>query len=337
MSFHPHKRPNRILNILGVSAGNGVMLYPFKDHVIANIECRSDYYIKGQALQWNTNFDVPMYKTLKEFKKPIDVILGHPKCGLSSMFALSRGKKFSSHQDEPSLTLFIEAVHKYRPKIFVMENLPKLLDSFEDSDLKSTFQEYNISYIKGPVSMFGNSQLTRKRLIVIGLRNDYYTNKRKKTIKRIPLNKTEPHKTKTLLMNLPDNGNITEPLTDIITMYAGYKVSLDDAQDFWLSNPNLRHWPVNNGRMSTAPGVYINHETDYPLTVRKTNRQFNPDGIQMSPRELARIQGICDGFLIYHDKDPKVTINKGRITVANTPPMNLSFWLLGRFQMLKLL
>lgn len=328
---------SRVLHVLGVSAGNGVLLFPFKKHLIGNVECRSDFYVKGQPLQWKANFDVPIWKTLPEFNINIDVILGNPKCGFSSMFALSRGKKFSSHEDEPSLTLFIQAIHKYNPKVFLLENLPKFLNSFPDQSLKSTFSNYTISYITGSVSQFGNSQLTRERLIVIGLRNDFYTNKRRKTIKRLPLKNFEPKTTKELLRNLPENGHWTEPILDIITMYAGHKLSLNQAQNFWLANKDTRHWPVNNDRMANAPGVYINRANDIPLTVRKTNRQFNPNGIQMSPRELARIQGIPDNFLFYKDHNPKVSINKGRITAANTPPMEVGFWFYDRLRMLRLL
>jgi asparagine synthase (glutamine-hydrolysing) len=50
--------------------------------------------------------------------------------------------------------------------------------------------------------------------------------------------------------------------------------------------------------MKNLPGVYRNLANEYPLTARKQNRQFNSLGYIMSPRELARIQGLPDDFKI---------------------------------------
>lgn len=319
-------------NILGVSAGNGVMLFPMRQYVIGNIECRPDYYIKGQPHQWGVNFSSPMFKNIPDYfdSTHVDVIVGHPKCGHSSMFALSRGKKFTSHSGEPSLELYIRAVIKYNPKYFFMENLEGILNTYSKEDFQEIFPDHRLIFLTGSVSRYGNSQKTRKRLLLIGIRWDIFTKPLDKIFKN--QKKYSLQTTEDLLKALPINGNITEPSDDIITMYSGFKISLLDAQMFWLDNPNLRHWPVKNGRMNTAPGVYINREEDFPLTVRKTNRQFNPEGIQMSPRELGRIQGVTDNFLFYEDKNPKVTINKGRITVGNSPPMQMGSWILSRLK-----
>lgn len=324
-------------NVLGVSAGNGVILHPLRDQVIANIEGRSDYYIKGQPLQWNLNFSVPMVKSFDPNYKNVDIIIGHPKCGLSSMFALSRGKTFKSHEGEPSLDLFIQAVNHYKPKLFLLENLPKFLESFDD--VKQTFKDYALILHKGSVSDFGNSQVSRKRLVMVGLRLDSFRQKAYSALKALPT-PSNPKPVELLLKNLPENGNITEPIDDIITMYSGFKISLLGAKVFWRENPHLRHWPVYEGKMNTAPGVYINRTGDFPLTVRKTNRQFNPIGEQMSPRELARIQGIPDGFELYmgNPQTPSSTIiNKGRVTVANTPPYEIGLWFSKKVRRLKYL
>lgn len=324
----PKKLPYRIL---GVSAGNGIMLFPLRDYVIANIECRSDYYSGGKPLQWGLNFDVPMYKTIPEnLQDRVDIIIGHPKCGHSSMFALSRGKQFTSHKGEPSLDLYIKSIIKYNPKMFFMENLDGLLNTYSELDLRDMFPDHKLIFISGSVTMFGNSQKTRKRLLIIGIRFDIYTTSAERIFRRFK--PFEPLTTEELLINLPTNGNIREDLDEVITMYSGYKISLSDAQEFWLDNPDKRHWPVDNGRMKTAPGVYINRSNDIPLTVRKTNRQFNPKGEQMSPRELARIQGVTDNFMFYNYPNDKTTINKGRVTVGNSPPMEIGMWILSRLK-----
>jgi site-specific DNA-cytosine methylase len=312
--------------ILGISAGNGVMTYALRENIIGNVECRPDYYIGGKPYQWDLNYPgVPMLKVLPNLDK-VDVIIGHPKCGMSSKFALSRGKKYGSHIGEESLDLFIEGVNKYNPLFFFMENLEKFLDSFPGEELENLFPNHFLIKHRGSVSRFGNSQVTRKRLLIVGISTQISTPTVIRKFKKFPRINKELKPTRELLKNLPKNGMLTEDLDSEITMYAGFKISLRQAQEFWKSNPELRHWPAG-GAMKTAPGVYINRDSDLPLTVRKTNRQFNPLGIQMSPRELARIQGIPDNFLIYEDGNITRSINKGRVTVGNTPPFEVSQWI----------
>lgn len=309
--------------VLGVSAGNGVMLYPFRKHLIANFEVRKEYYFRGDAPQWELNFpNIPIFSedTMGFYdSEGIDVIIGHPKCGNSSMFALSRGKKFTSHAGEPSLELFFKAVAKFKPKIWALENLPKLTETVSIESMTTIDgTEYGITQFNGSVASFGNSQISRQRLVLFAVRKDIWLNN---PMPEWPCETPDLlRRSAELLQSLPPNGHFTESLSDTITVYGGFKATLAEMQEFWMTHPKLRHYPAS-GNMGTAPGVYINRFNDYPLTVRKTNRQFNHNGVQMSPRELARIQGIPDSFKILSNGYPlKTLINKGRFTVANTPP-----------------
>ena len=88
-----------------------------------------------------------------------------------------------------------------------------------------------------------------------------------------------------------------------------------------------KKWPVNQGNLRNQPGVYRNFAEDLPLTVRKQNRQFNHRGDMLTPREMARIQGLPDHFKIWYDEDQHYyCINKGRTTIAKTPPYEISKW-----------
>jgi site-specific DNA-cytosine methylase len=321
--------------ILGVSAGNGVMLFPFKDYLIGNVEVRSDYYVRSKPIQWDINFTQPMWDKLPELGASPLAIIGHPKCGSSSMLALSRGKKNTSHKGEKSLELFLSALKKYSPTTFLLENLPKLLDSYSLEDFQEMLPEYRLFSWQGSVSQFGNSQITRERLLILGARKDRLSKLQFHKLCKIP-RKNATQTTYGLLKKLPKNGSYTEPLDEVITLYSGFKIKLSEMKDFWLNNPELKHYPIKDGPMNTAPGVYINRSHEFPLTARKTNRQFNPWGEQMSPRELARIQGIPDNFLLWDLKD-KTSLNKGRVTVANTPPYEIGEWFLSRLRSIWLL
>lgn len=50
------------VRVLGISAGQGALLFPFKENLIANIEPRSVFHTKGEE-QWKLNFgNIPFLK-----------------------------------------------------------------------------------------------------------------------------------------------------------------------------------------------------------------------------------------------------------------------------------
>jgi site-specific DNA-cytosine methylase len=335
------------MNVLGVEAGNGVLLYPLKKHLMGNIETRAIFHTKGNE-QWRINFeDIPYYKTIEEIrygvKDRVDVILGNPDCGHSSMLSYSRRKSLSDPRDNVSLNLYIKCVKKYKPKIFLMENLPKLLDICDTNFWEKTFPEYSFNFHISSVSEWGNSQKSRVRLIIMGIKtelaHDPNTN--------IQYHFTEIYKvhklksTGELLKGLDKEdiefGHVREDINSIITLYAGFKIALKDVQKFWKENPEISRWVVKNKKFSTAPGVYRNTKNKYPSTARKCNRQFNPEGLQMSPRELARIQGVPDEFKLYIDPENiQYCINKARATVTKTPPWEIGQWFYNQLITLKI-
>ncbi len=325
---------NRI-SVLGISSGNGVLLHPFKGSVLGNSELRSDYYLNQRTPQWEANFPgTPMKKGLFEVKEKVHAIIGHPKCGLSSMLALSRGKSFKSHVGEPSLDLFMDSIDLHYPDFFFMENLPSFLDSYSLSDLQLEFPLYYVHVVQGPVTLWNNSQYSRVRLIIVGIKRSL--KEKKNLIQKLSppnyINATAHLKrTGQLLKNLPENGHYREDIDDVIAIYGGRQMSLRDIQEYWLDNPEAKRFAAGN-HLNNAPGVYRNREQDLPSTVRKGNREFNPEGLPMSPRERARIQGIPDDFVIIGpDTHPglsyKTMLNKGRVTVASTPPYEIGLWI----------
>ncbi len=315
--------------VLGVSAGNGVMLYPFKKHVRGNIELRNDYTTKGNPDQWSLNFPGTFFSNkLEEIEEPVDLIIGHPKCGNSSTLALSRGKKLKSHKDEPSLELFLASITKYQPKAFLLENLPKLLDSYSMADLSELYPNYLLQAWTGSMFDLGNSQKNRKRLIITGV-------KKTKSRKAHKVNDALLHKFPVgypnwagrLFDDLPDNGDFRPPMGQKIALYGGTSMTYDDIQHLWARlAPDTRiKTPAEN--FSTAPGVYKDDLYKYPSTIRKSNRCFNPYGLSYTPRERCRLQGIPDSFQILDSGYPDKTLfNKGCITTGSSPCYEVGLW-----------
>lgn len=324
------------MKILGINGGNGVILYPMRKHLIGNVEIRSVFKTPDD-IQWELNFpDIPLITKASQMTQIIsaDVIVGAPNCGHSSILAYSRAKKLSDPMKDDSFELFLTSLKFYKPKVFMMENLPKVLDMVPKQIWYESFPEYELIFHTLSVSEWGNSQKTRIRLVLIGLKKEWF----KGNLSKAQYHFSNVYKLKKLKIckdllgdlgekEIPEIGHIREDITDIITMYSGFKISLKKVQKFWLKNPTLKRWPVNDKKFTTAPGVYRNLETSYPAVARKANRQFNAQGLQMSPRELAIIQGLPKRFKIYMDLDRKTfSINKGRTTVTKTPPMEISRW-----------
>lgn len=317
--------------ILAVCGGNGSWIYPMKKNLIGNIEPRSLFHTQDN-IQWKRNFgDIPYWRKADDIMCFPDVIVGAPDCGSSSMMALTRAKEFSNPLENDSFMTFFECIQYMHPSIFFMENLPKAKTQVES--LTWLREMYHLHYIEGSVTLFGNSQKNRVRMIVMGIKKDFPIN-HKLIWKHISkLKECKPKTTQFLLKGLTDKnhsyetGHITEDLDIMVTMYAGFKMKLRDVKKYWASRPREKRFLAGDRKYSSAPGVYRNLRWEYPQVARKSNRQFNPDGIQMSPRELARVQGIPDEFIIHAEVGCKTYwINKGRTTVAKCPPYEIGIW-----------
>jgi site-specific DNA-cytosine methylase len=318
------------LKVLGICGGNGVILHPFKNHLIANIEPRTVFHTTNQE-QWNLNFSSPFDETsnVKYRRDSVEVIIGAPDCGHSSILSYSRSKKLHDPTLNDSLRIYIEGIEYYQPKIFMMENLPNLLDTYPD--LLGQFPNYRFKIFKESVSAWGNSQITRIRLIIIGIRKDLpgRVDDNFKLPAKVEL-KTSGQLIKGLEELNPAICHVRESDDKMICLY--YKdqrrISVKEARRIWLTDfKTEKRWAVNQGALTTQPGVYRNFADDYPLTVRKQNRQFNHWGFMLSPREMARIQGVPDSFKLWYNEDRhEYAINKARTTVTKTPPYEIGVW-----------
>lgn len=333
------------MKVLGVCGGNGAVLYPFLENLIGNIEPRSAFKTPDNR-QWKLNFhNIPLINKMadkpliqgwdmewnKQFKG-VDIIIGHPDCGNSSMLAYSRGKKLTNPRKNQSVILFSESISRLKPKFFLFENLPKFLENFTAEEINEYFCNYRLKMFTGSVSKWGNSQVNRKRLVIVGIRRDLHGYK--KYFKLPDPKDFILSTTRELIHDLvsedekPIMGHIREKLDDVVTLYGGFKQSLRDIQIGWTTHlKDKQRWEVIDRKFTSAPGVYKNLPEKYPNTVRKGNREFNYNGLMMSPRERARIQGIPDYFKIWVDYGKKkLAINKGRLSTTKCFPYEISEW-----------
>lgn len=318
------------LQVLGVCAGNGASLYPFfkkpkRYNIVANIEPRPIFYtLKNE--QWVSNYpNIRLSKNELGIGR-VDILIGHPDCGHSSVLTLSTKKSLQSPKGNESLNTFFNSIKLYKPKVWLMENLQALLNTYNEEWFITQFSEYNLKFIKQPVTVFGNSQVNRERLVIVGVS--------KKLPKwKYKFKKTEPRSAKDLLGDIVGTtsilfGQAHEPLTkEVALWWDGKRVTLKRAQELW-NGPlkDSKTWP-GYYNTNTQPGVYKLKPNDPPKTARKQDRQFNYLGLPLTPREMARIQGIPDEFVVYlEDTKLEYWINKARATVSKCPPYEVFSW-----------
>lgn len=315
------------ITIMGICAGNGAVLYPFRRNLMGNVEIRPIFKTLDNK-QWKLNFgDIPLFNKAP-FMEDVDVVIGHPNCGNSSVLSYSRAKTLTDPHLDESIMLYKNWIKHYQPKIFLFENLPAFLR--DGTNPICHFPGYKLKVIRGSVSKFGNSQLTRKRLIIIGIRADLkrvtssdfkLPNKESlhlKRVKELEVTQIDPQDTFC---------HIREDINKQIAIFGGKKLTYRQIQEYWLNNPKKKRFETGENKMKNAPGVYRNLPGDYPLTVRKGNREFNSQGLQMTPRERARIMGIPDKFkLLNNPKNITNTINKANVTVTKCFPYEVSLW-----------
>ena len=239
------------MNVLGVCAGQGALLFPFRKHLIGNIEVRGVFHTPGEE-QWKANFgDIPFYKgyNLPQFEERVDVIISSPDCGASSIMRLSKVKELGNPKDNRSLNLVTAAILEYKPKIFLIENLPRLLSLLPCEFFEETFKDYKLIFHERSVSDYGNSQVSRKRLIVIGVH--------KKTGKKY-LNAFDevfqvkaPKLTRDLLFVSPYGNNYNIPIEKTLAMYDYRKLpekknlTVEKIQVLWNSAfKQEKKWPI---------------------------------------------------------------------------------------------
>lgn len=322
------------MNVLGISAGQGGLLFPFRKRLLGNIEPRGVFHTPGEE-QWKANFkDVPFYKgyCLQEFDEKVDIIISSPDCGASSIMRLSKVKELGKPKDNRSLNLVIEGINYYKPKIFLIENLPRLLSLLPNKYLQEAFKDYKLIFHERSVSDYGNSQVSRKRLIIIGVHKK--TGKKYLNAFNEVFQVKTPKLTRDLLFVSPYGSNYNIPIEKTLAMYdyrklpAKKNLTVRKIQLLWNSDfKNEKKWPIKTAKMSTLPGVYRLELDKAPLTLRPADRQFRPDGYPLGILDFKAIMGFPKAYKIFMDEGNYLYwLNKAKYTIAKGSVYEISVW-----------
>lgn len=325
--------------VLGVAGGGGALLLPFlKDpnyKILGNIEPRAVFHTKKEE-NWRQNFGKIPFKTdFFDLKKRPDIIVGSPDCGASSTMRLSKVKELGNPEKNQTINLLIQAVLTYKPKVFLLENVPKLLTLVPIEVWKKVFKKYDLIFHNHSMADLGNSQVSRKRLLIIGIKKGNSKFKKENFQKIFQVNK--PKVTRNLLEAAYFEGNNTNympPKNKIMAMYDYRKLpkkenlTVKRIHYLWTHDfKSEKKWPIKTAKMSTLPGVYRLESDRPPLTVRPADRQFRPDGWPLGINDIRNIMGFPKDFKIYYDpEDPIYWMNKARNVFAKGACYCVGVW-----------
>nr|UVX75560.1 MAG: C-5 cytosine-specific DNA methylase [Bacteriophage sp.] len=332
-------------NLLGICAGQGALLFPFlrskKFNLLGNIEPRSVFHTKSES-QWKANFKgIPFLKgyELPEDWHP-DIILSSPDCGSCSVMRLSKSKTLGDPKSNKSIQLVFQSIQYYEPALFLIENLPRLLSLISKEMLMDFFKNYKLIFHERSVSDFGNSQVSRKRLVIIGVHLDKGKEYLDSFNEVFQVN--TPKLTRDLLVQAPQEALI--PFSDkVLAMYDYRKLpekknlTVRQVRQLWTHDfKDEKKWPIKTAKMSTLPGVYRLENDKPPLTLRPADRQFRPDGYPLGIEDFKAIMGFPDKFEIYLHKngdtfegdfkDYHYWLNKARYTIAKGSVYEVGIW-----------
>ena len=245
---------------------------------------------------------------------------------------LSKVKELGKPKDNRSLNLVIEGINYYKPKIFLIENLPRLLSLLPNKYLQEAFKDYKLIFHERSVSDYGNSQVSRKRLIVIGVHKK--TGKKYLNAFNEVFQVKTPKLTRDLLSVSPYGSNYNIPIEKTLAMYDYRKLpekknlTVEKIQVLWNSAfKNEKKWPIKTAKMSTLPGVYRLELDKPPLTLRPADRQFRPDGYPLGINDFKAIMGFPKQFKIYIDQENYLYwLNKARYTIAKGSVYEVGIW-----------
>lgn len=337
----------KIKNILGVCAGGAALLFPFKNstkyNILGNIEPRGVFHTSREE-QWKANFKgIPFLKgyELPEDWHP-DIILSSPDCGSCSVMRLSKSKTLGDPKSNKSIQLVFQAIQYYEPALFLIENLPRLLSLISKEMLTDFFKNYKLIFHERSVSDFGNSQVSRKRLVIVGVHLDKgkeYLNSFNEVFQV-----NTPKLTRDLLVQAPQEALI--PFSDkVLAMYDYRKLpekknlTVRQVRQLWTHDfKDEKKWPIKTAKMSTLPGVYRLEDDKPPLTLRPADRQFRPDGYPLGVEDFKAIMGFPEKFKIYLYKTTRgdtyegdfknhhYWLNKARYTIAKGSVYEVGIW-----------
>jgi DNA (cytosine-5)-methyltransferase 1 len=319
-------RASRPLKAMGLTCGIGSMLVGAQKlgfEVVGNVEWR-DYYRyqpKGMPSTFTHNFkgafiargtrDVPA----DLLPGAIDFAAGHPECGRYSTLSYSVTQGNGAYQegrgsDVSDIPLFLKLVAMFKPRFFLMDDLPDSFGPLPMSEYIKALPDYDLFPEWISNWGYGNIQKYRNRMFVVGAL-------KKEKFVFVPGEAEHKLVLRDMIHDLQTFGVDVSNHADIDLDYVpGRYVNMR-----WLGDrPSWRDLQQSNANFQTnIPYVTAEGEEKIRPGTRSPGWEewcpvlsggFNPihplRRTPLSVRERARIQGFDDDFeFLYDDEGPR--------------------------------
>lgn len=311
------------LKAIGITCGIGSMLCGARQagfEIVGNVEWRRYYHAKDPETGDNTfmhNYPNAIFKLKSDDLTPeevdqmtgADIALGHPECGNFSRLGSMNPDKSKDPADIP---LFVELVARFKPRFFVMDDLPGSFAAYPMSEYAYMLPDYDLYPEWISNWGYGNVQKNRNRMFMIGsLREERWAFR--------PGEEKHELKVMDMIGDLPDPGapgappNHTPHTEDEICARAkhvehlgrGVEATYADLRDWAFMNASGQNmlYHANDGTLKRKP-AHVRCHWDGPAHVLDgTAVQLHYHrGLPYSIRERARIQGFPDDFVFIGEK-----------------------------------
>lgn len=280
--------------------------------VAGNVEWRKYYHATDEhgRSTFKANFPDALMRHSKDELTPqeierlmnADIALGHPECGNFSQLNANR----DAVNDPGDIPLFCDLVGQFKPRFFVMDDLPKSFIAFPMSEYAARLPDYDLFPEWVSNWGYGNVQRARNRFFMLG------------SLKRerwafIPGEKRHDKTVADVIGDLEGmEGNFPNhdrhALEDncakgLHLRHHGHRATWKDMRDYILNEVKEGgpiHYFGPDGSEKIRVGSYKGHWHGPAHVLTGGISGFHPlKGVPYSIRERARIQGFPDDFEFY--------------------------------------
>jgi len=315
------KKPKNGLKALGLTSGIGSMLIGAQKQgfqVVGNIEWR-DYYryqIEDYPTTFCHNFPGawmsrgPLDLPVDLYPGDIDFAAGHPECGRYSNLSFSvPGTQYheTRGKDVSDIPLFLKYVALFKPRFFLMDDLPASFEPFPMKEYIKLLPEYDLFPEWVSNWGYGNIQRNRNRMFIVGaLKEEKFAFvpgefKHEKVLKDIIPDLVDFEEDQ-IFKNHSTVDLDVRSQRYVNMNFRGHNPSW---RDLVQSNYNPRKnipYVSDKGEDKIRPGTWSPDWDGYcPVLAGGFNPVHPLRRTPLSIRERARIQGFPDDFIFFHD------------------------------------
>jgi len=288
--------------------------------VAGNVEWRKYYHAEdaGGLNTFKENFDDVVFPysreqmTEEEFLRfqNADIALGHPECGNFSQLNANR----EAVNDPGDIPLFVDLVREFKPRFFVMDDLPKSFIAFSMRDYALRLPDYDLFPEWVSNWGYGNTQKARNRFFMLGaLKTERWA--------FVPGEFRHDKKVSDIIGDLEGmEGNFPNHdrhSTDencakgLHLLHRGHRATWGEMRDYILNDVKEGgpiHYVGEDGRQMIRVGSYKGHWDGPAHVLTGGISGFHPrKGMPYTIRERARLQGFPDDFsfhgTVYSEED----------------------------------